>query len=217
MASDKLNWCIVRLGDDFNWWVSEVSDDIHWEVDGLGILDPNQVEYMVDLLIQLQDYGLRSDVVEKAFFKFSIEKELPKNMVRLISSDEELMSTKDKVFAMPNSIDESEGPYVDFIDHIIWARVKMLNANLDFKQPLEIEELEEVIRDEQQEKYAGGKGRHAFDEIMSILDYVPMGYSLDSDEDDQDRDDDVDLPDFDDTLDSDNGALKLVNDQDWDE
>lgn len=46
-----------------------MNDDIHWEADGFGILDPNQVEYMVDLLIQIKTYGLQEDIVENAFFK----------------------------------------------------------------------------------------------------------------------------------------------------
>ncbi|MDR1255948.1 MAG: hypothetical protein LBJ94_03450 [Puniceicoccales bacterium] len=208
MTANKLNWCIVRLGEDFNWWVSEVSDDIHWEAEGLGILDPNQVEYMVDLLVQMQAYGLRNDVVEDAFFKFSIEKELPKSMIRLVASSEELMFSKEKIFAMPNAIDDNEGPYVDFIDHIIAIRVKMLNANLNFKQPFEIEELEEAIRDEQQADYVSGKGHHVFEEIVSILDYVPLGYSLDDDATEQDLEAEVDLPDFEDELESEDSRVK---------
>jgi hypothetical protein len=207
----------VRLGEDLNWWVSEVSDDIHWDVDGLGILDPNQIEYMVDLLAQVQSYGLRNDVVENAFFKFSIEKELPKNMVRLVASDEELMFTKDKIFAMPHTLDEGDGPYVDFIDHIISVRVKMLNANLDFQQPLEIEEVEEAIRDERQANYVEGKNCHAFDEIMSILDYVPVGYTLEGDSNRQDLDDELDLPEFDDGAEGDDLGARIGDDQRWDE
>jgi hypothetical protein len=218
MAFNKLSWCVVRLGEDFNWWVKEVSDDIHWEADGLGILDPNQVGYMVDLLVQMQSYGLRSNAIEDAFFKFSIEKELPKSMVRLIASDEEVMSSKDKIFAMPNLIDENDGPYIDFIDHIISVRVKMLNANLDFQRPLEIEELEESIRDEQQANYTNGKGCHPFDEIFSILDYVPTGYSLDADLDEQDLNEEEDLPDFGNAdIEDEDAEAKISNEQSWDE
>jgi hypothetical protein len=217
MAYNKLSWCVVRLGEDLNWWVNEVSDDIRWDVDGLGMLDPNQVEYMVDLLAQVQAYGLRNDIVENAFFKFSIEKELPKGLVRLVASDEELMSTKDKIFAMPHTLDEGDGPYIDFIDHIIFVRVKMLNANLDFQQPLEIEEMEEVIRDERQANYVEGKNCHAFDEIMSILDYVPVGYTLDADSSGQDPDDELDLPEFNDAAEMDDLGARIGDDQHWDE
>ncbi|MDE6432290.1 MAG: hypothetical protein K2L13_02740 [Opitutales bacterium] len=214
MTSSKLNWCIVRLGEDYNWWVQEVSDDIHWDVDGLGILDPNQVEHMVDLLIQMKPYGLREDIVENAFIAYSIEKELPKNMVRLVVCNEELLSTKDKVFALPNAIDESDGPYVDFLDHIISVRVKMLNANLDFHQPMEVEEIEEAIRDEQRNGYISGKSVHSFDEIMSILDYVPTGYSLDLEDQEEDKDE-IDFSDVDDGLGEDESSV--VNGESWEE
>jgi hypothetical protein len=193
MARSKLGWCIVRLGDDFNWWVHEVSDDIHWEADGLGLLDPNQVEHMVDLFVQMQTYGLRYDIVENAFIKFSVEKEMPKSMVRLVATEEELMAAKDKIFAMPNAMDDGDGPYSDFIDHIMAVRVRMLNANLNFKQPLSVDELEENIRDEQQKEYVGGKGVHAFNEIVAILDYVPVGYDLDGDSGERGLVDDDDL------------------------
>lgn len=189
MASDKLDWCIVRLGEDYNWWVHEVSDDIHWDADGIGILDPKQVERMVDLLVQMKPYGLREDIVEAAFLKYSIDKELPKNMVRLASCREDLLNAKDKIFAMPNIVDDIDGPYMDFLDHIISTRVKMLNANLDFQQPMEPDEIEEAIRDEQQSGYVSGKTVHAFEEIISILDYLPAGYSLDPEDEEQNKED----------------------------
>jgi hypothetical protein len=197
MIHSKLSWCIVKLGDDFNWWIHEVSDDIHWETDGMGILDPNQVEHIVDLFVQMQAYGLRYEIVESAFLTFSIEKEMSKGMVKLVATEEEVMSSREKLFAMPNMVDDRDGPYVDFIDHIISVRVKMLNVNLDFKQPLSIEELEENIRDEQQREYMDGKKIHAFDEIVAILDYVPAGYVLDDDPDEQNLNEESDLPDFD--------------------
>ncbi len=215
MASDKLNWCIVRFDENFNWWVQEVSDDIHWDADGLGILDPNQVEHMVDLLIQMRPYGLREDIVEGAFLKYTIEKELPKNMVRLISSNEGLMDMKEKIFALPNVIDESDGPYVDFLDHIISVRVKMLNASFDFRQQMSSEEIEEAIRDERQNGYISGKVMHAFDEIVSILDYVPLGYSLDVEDEEDEGKEDIDFPDFDDDLDLD--VDPNISEETWEE
>lgn len=215
MASNKLNWCIVRLGEDYNWWVQEVSDDIHWEADGIGILDPNQVEHMVDSLIQMKPYGLRDELVEGAFLKYSIDKELPKNLVRLTANDEELMATKEKIFALPNVVDESDGPYLDFLEHIISVRVKMLNANIEFQQPMELDEIEEAIRDEQQSGYMSGKTVHAFDEIISILDYVPAGYSLDTDDEEKDEDE-VEFPDIGEDLGEDDAAMNLTNEQ-WEE
>lgn len=216
MVLSKLNWCIAKLGDDYNWWVNEVSDDIHWDADGLGILDPNQVEHMVDLLIQMKPYGLRDDIIESAFLKYSIDKELPKNMVRLVSSSEDLMMTKEKIFALPNIIDESDGPYVDFLDHIIAVRVKMLNANLDFQRAMGPEEIEEAIREEQQSEFVSGKSMHVFNEIVSILDYVPLGYSLESDDECEETEDDIDLSDFNDET-KDDPSVENIEEENWEE
>ena len=55
-TSLKLTWCKARIGEDMNWWVKETSDPIHWEIDGLGIIDPRQFQYLLDLL---EPYQLR--------------------------------------------------------------------------------------------------------------------------------------------------------------
>ena len=70
VIAPKLNWCIVRIGNDFNWWVKEISDPIHWDLDSLSILDPKQVSYILDLTNSLQEYGLNADLVDRAFFRF---------------------------------------------------------------------------------------------------------------------------------------------------
>lgn len=202
MTTDKLEWCIVRLGNDFNWWVNEISDDIHWDVDNLSILDPKQVDYMLDLLRQMNQYGFKKEILENAFFKFDIDKQLPgENMIRLIRVTEDLSSCSRPLFALPNVIDDTDGPYAEFIDHIIALRVKLLNNMLTFKQPMTSEELEDAMRDEQHKKFIEGSSVHLFDEIMFILDYVPVGYSLDDDEPKEESDDeDIDLSGFDDNL-----------------
>lgn len=54
------------------------------------------------------------------FLKYLIDKELPKNTVRLTFYNEELMSTKKKIFALSNVVDESDGIYIDFLNYIIF-------------------------------------------------------------------------------------------------
>ena len=56
-SAPQLEWCIVRLGDDHNWWVEEVSDPVRWDVDGLSIIDPRQVQHIIELVDPLRDYG----------------------------------------------------------------------------------------------------------------------------------------------------------------
>jgi len=181
-ANPKLSWCIARLGKDLNWWIREISDDIHWDVDGLGIIDPRQLQHIVDLLEPLQEYSLDSQVFENAFFGFSIDKELKDANVRLIRTEYSFLDSDEPLFALPDVIDEERGPYADFIDHITRLRVRMLNDLIDFSQNLTVEELEEEIREEQNGDLLEGRATHFFQEITSILEYVPEGYELEVDE-----------------------------------
>ena len=83
-TSPKLEWCIVRLGEDINWWVDEISDDVHWDVDGLSIIDPRQISHFMDQIDPLRDYDMQKDIVESAFYRFKIDKKLDDNRIRLI-------------------------------------------------------------------------------------------------------------------------------------
>jgi hypothetical protein len=68
-----LEWCIVRLGNDHNWWVEEVSDPVRWDVDGLTVIDPRQLNHIIELLDQLRDYGFDPELFERAFLAFRVE------------------------------------------------------------------------------------------------------------------------------------------------
>ncbi len=182
-ANPKLSWCIARLGNDLNWWVEEISDDIHWDVDGLGIVDPRQLQHIIDLLEPLQDYNLDSQLLENAFFGFAIDKELKEAHVRLVRTQTSFLDADEPIFALPDVIDEEKGPYADFIDHITRLRVRMLNDLIDFNQNLTVEELEEEIREQQNTDFLEGRATHFFQEVTSILEYVPEGYELEVDED----------------------------------
>ncbi|MDR1173525.1 MAG: hypothetical protein LBK24_01885 [Puniceicoccales bacterium] len=214
MAMDAGKWCIVRLGDDYNWWVHEASDDTFCDTE-LGILDPKQIEHMTDLLDQLKQYGLDDEVVNGAFIPYVIDREMAKEMLRLYEVKDNILSPRERIFCLPNSSGEQEGMFAEFIDHIMALRIKLLNASFDFKQPLNLEEVEDILHAEQQERYIAGIRTHAFDEIMSILDYVPAGYSLDADIEDEDEDkEDIDLLEFDDDVEE---SLKIEGDNpgDW--
>ena len=181
-SSPKLSWCKAHLGEDMNWWVKEISDPIHWDIDGLGIIDPKQFQYIIDLIEPLYDYGFLNEILDKAFYSFVIEKINPDKSVELKRTVESTLDCEDQFFALPDVIDEEKGPYADFLDHITKLRVKMLNASLEFSQKLTIEELEEDIREEQNKDYMEGRSTHFFSEITSILEYLPEGYELDNDE-----------------------------------
>lgn len=181
-TSAKLTWCKACTGKDMNWWVNEISDPIHWEIDGLGIIDPRQFQYIIDLLEPLNEYGLQTGIVEEAFFAFSIEKIDEDKNVLLKRSSENIFESEEPLFFLPDIMDEEKGPYADFLDHVTKLRIKMLNDLIDFNQKLTIEELEEEIRESQNDDFLEGRATHFFTEITSILEYVPEGFELDSDE-----------------------------------
>lgn len=181
-ANPKLSWCIARLGNDLNWWIQEISDEIHWDVDGLGIIDPRQLQHITDLLEPLQEYNFDPQIFENAFYGFTIDKELKDANVRLVRTEASFLEADEPVFVLPDVIDEEKGPYADFIDHITRLRVRMLNDLIDFSQKLTVEELEEEIREDQNSDLLEGRATHFFQEITSILEYVPEGYELEVDE-----------------------------------
>ncbi len=178
----QLEWCIVRLGDDRNWWVDEVSDPVHWDVDGLSIIDPRQVDHIIELIDPLREFGFEADVFERAFIPFRIAKDLGKGKVRLSRTKESLLESDEKLFALPDVIDEENGPYADLLDHLTRLRVKLLNDLYDFEEKLTVDEVEDQIREQQNTDFIEGKAVHLFNEITAILDFMPAGYGEDDEE-----------------------------------
>ena len=204
--SSKLQWIITSLREDMNWWVIEVSESIPWDLDSLGIIDPRQWSFLVDLLDPLREYGLDVDIVEEAFIPYSIDKDLGDQKIRLVKSAESVLESDEILFILPDVMDDDEtGPYADFLDHITTLRVKLLNDLIDFEKKMSISELEEDLRDELSNQFFEGKNLHYFSEITSILDYTPAGYSLDDDDDGDEKSNDEDeeivedIPDLDET------------------
>ncbi len=199
-SATRLQWCIARLGEDLNWWVDEISDEIHWDLDGLSIVDPKQVSHIMDLLEALRDYDVRMELFDDAFFKFKIEKKLDENRLRLVRSSESLIESDQMLFALPNTIDEDKSAYADFLDHVTRMRVRMLNDLIDFERKFTIEELEEEIREEQNNQFIEGRAIHSFKEITDIIEYVPTGFELDEEESSSKDENDAiedDFPDID--------------------
>ncbi len=216
-SSTTLEWCIVRLGEDHNWWVDEVSDPVRWDVDGLSIIDPRQVAHLIDLVEPLRDYGFDQDIMEGAFISFRIEKDLGDGRVRLRRSKESLFDSDEKLFVLADVLDEENGPFADLLDHITRCRVKMLNDLFDFESKLTVDEVEDELREDQNSSFIEGRAIHTFEEITSILDYVPAGWDTDEEQADKDTDEESDtddLPELDEEEEE-----KLKNDQSlkWDE
>ncbi|MFT3831573.1 MAG: hypothetical protein QM691_17900 [Opitutaceae bacterium] len=180
-STPTLDWAIIRLGDDHNWWVEELSDTVHWDVDGLSIIDPRQIDHVVELCEPLREYGLDLDDIDTAFIPFRIDKDLGNGRVRLMRVRDSFLESEEKLFALPDVVDEENGPYADFLDQITRARVKMLNDLFDFEQKLTVDEVEDQLREEQNNRFMESKAVHLFEEVIAILDFVPEGWESDDD------------------------------------
>ena len=196
-ATSTLEWCIVRLGDDHNWWVAETSDPVRWDVDGLSIIDPRQLSHLIELVDPLRDYGFDQDVMERAFIPFRIEKDLGGGKVRLKRTKESLFESEEKLFVLPDVLDEENGPYADLLDLVTRCRVKMLNDLFDFESKLTVDEVEEEIREEQNTHFIEGRAVHSFEELTAILDYMPAGHESDEEHPAKEVEVDEDLPEVD--------------------
>lgn len=181
-GTPQLEWCNVRLGEDHNWWVDEVSDPVHWDVDALSIIDPRQVDHLIEAIEPLREYGFDPDIFERAFIAFRIVKDLGKGRVNLRRTKEALLESDEKLFALPDIIDEENGPYADLLDHLTRLRVKLLNDLFDFEEKLTVDEVEDQIREAQNNDFIEGKSVHLFAELTAILDFMPAGYGDDDDE-----------------------------------
>ena len=187
--SNKLKWCKIRLGNDLNWWVTETSDKVNWDMDGLSVIDPRQAAHMLETLDGLREYGLDDAIVEKAFIPFSIDKRISKNEIRISRSQDSVLEADDQqLFLLADNIDDERSPYAEFLDHITALQIKMLNDTFDFEKDIAIEDLEEEIRQNYTNDYMEGKAIHIFHEVMDILEYVPDGYSLEDDDDEEHKD-----------------------------
>lgn len=191
--TNKLTWCKARLGEDMNWWIHEISDSVHWDADGLGIIDPRQFQYIIDLLEPLSDYGLQNELVDDAFYSFGIDKVEKDKTVLLKRVQDSILESEDPLFALPDVLDEEKGPYADLLDHITKLRVKMLNDLIDFSQNLTVEELEEEIREAQNADFLEGRVSHFFSELTAILEYIPEGFELDDDDESKPKSEDEEL------------------------
>ena len=215
-ATSTLDWCIVRLGDDHNWWVAETSDPVRWDVDGLSIVDPRQLAHLIELVDPVRDYGFDQDVFESAFIRFRIDKDLGEGKVRLKRVKDSLFDSEEKLFVLADVLEEENGPYADLLDHLTRCRVKLLNDLFAFEAKLSVDEVEDELREEQNSHFIQGKAVHTFEELTSILDYMPAGYDTDDEAPAKGAEDesDVDLPDLEEAEEE-----KLKNDESlkWDE
>jgi hypothetical protein len=181
----SLDWCIVRVGEDKNWWVDSISDNENWDVDNLGIIDPKQFLHINELLDSMTEFGLDSQFIDDAFFTFAIEDEMDGGLIKLVRVRDSLLKAEDMLFALPDVLDEEKGPYADFLNHVFQKRVSMLNELIEFAEPYTQEEMEEVLSEKHNNDFLEGKRSHFSDELFSILEFVPDGFAIDTDLEDE--------------------------------
>jgi hypothetical protein len=221
-TSPSLDWCIVRCDEKKKWWVDSISDNENWDIEDLGIIDPKQFLYINELLDSMTEFGLESQLIDEAFFTFEISEELKDEKVRLGRVRDSLLKAEDMLFALPDVLDEEKGPYADFLSHVSQIRVSMLNDLIEFAEPYTIEEMEEVLSEKLNNDYLEGRRTHFSDELIAILEFVPEGFELDSDLDEENNGEEKgeDYSDLDsELLDISDKEEKLLPDEDlkWDE
>ena len=221
-TSPSLDWCIVRCDEKKKWWVDSISDNENWDIEDLGIIDPKQFLYINELLDSMTEFGLESQLIDEAFFTFEISEELKGDKVRLDRVRDSLLKAEVMLFALPDVLDEEKGPYADFLSHVSQIRVSMLNELIEFAEPYTLEEMEEVLSEKLNNDYLEGRRTHFSDELIAILEFVPDGFELDSDLDEE-RDGDEEGEDYSDLdselLDISDKEEKLLPDEDlkWDD
>ncbi|MEI7651317.1 MAG: hypothetical protein WCJ96_04845, partial [Verrucomicrobiota bacterium] len=148
VTTSKLLWCTIRFKEkEGNWWVKENSDPKHYEPDGLGILDPFQFPWVLDMMDPLREYGLSNEILEAAFVPFQaqdIEKDKDQT-VRLVRVAEHILDCEEQLFALPNVKDGDKGAYADFLEHIMRLRVKLINDTIKLEQKLTVEDVDEQL------------------------------------------------------------------------
>ena len=218
----SLEWCVVRLSEDENWWIDEISDKENWDVDNLGIIDPKQFLHINELLDSMSEFGLESQLVDDAFFTFEIKEEVKGGKIKLVRVRDSLLKADDMLFALPDVLDEEKGPYADFLNHVSQIRVTMLNELIEFAEPYTQEEMEEVLSEKQNNDFLEGRRSHFSDELISILEFVPDGFAIDSDleGDDKEEKEEEDYSDLDaELVEVSDKEEKLLPDEDlkWEE
>ena len=165
--------------------MESISDKENWDVEDLGIIDPKQFLHISELIDSMTEFGLDSQLVDEAFFTFEIAEELKDGKIKLVRVRDSLLKAEDMLFALPDVLDEEKGPYADFLNHISSVRVSMLNDLIDFTEPYTQEEMEEVLAEKENNDFLEAKRSHFSEELISILEFVPEGFAIDSDLDEE--------------------------------
>jgi hypothetical protein len=137
----------------------------------------------------LREYGLSNEVLEAAFVPFQpqeIDKDKDQT-VRLVRVAEHILDSEEQLFALPNVKDGDKGAYADFLEHIMRLRVKLINDTIKLEQKLTVEDVDEQLSELRNQALIEGRDIHPFEEITDILEFVPLGHEVPTDDDDDDK------------------------------
>ncbi|HUJ09037.1 MAG TPA: hypothetical protein VL171_03355 [Verrucomicrobiae bacterium] len=166
-------WITVRLGEDLNWWLEEASSDVYAQDIERGLLDPHQIAYLKEALVQYRPYGYGHELLSAAFQLFQIESELSESSLRLTPIDREISGDGDQLFALPLLGDGEMGAYGELLDVITSARIRKLNATCHFARACTDLEMQEELDAIDRDRYFASENIHTFDEINEILEWSP--------------------------------------------
>jgi hypothetical protein len=169
----KPQWIAARLGDDYNWWVESTSLDDQSPKESRAILDPRQVSHLGQILEEYRPHGLSRQQLDDAFTLFTLENEIEDGRVRLVPSGDDTFGDGKDVFALPAIDADGDGPYYDFLDAVIAARVRYLNATHGYLTDCTAEDLTSEVELLAADRYFSDETRHCFDEINEILEWEP--------------------------------------------
>ena len=166
-------WIVVRLGGDMNWWLDEASTDVYWGEGARGLLDPRQVEYLVEMLEEYQSYGFQRQLIDDAFQLFQLESELDDDRLRLAPAEQDEFDGGGQLFALPLINDEETGVYYDFLDALSAARICKLNATHNYVRDCTESEMQEELAALDRDRYVASENIHCFEAINEILQWSP--------------------------------------------
>ena len=173
MKSNKVKWVVAKLGEDFNWWVTETSAEGGNKISPRGILDPRQVAHLIQILEDYQPHDLDLEQLSAAFQMFALESEIAEGQARLSAVDQPFGDGDTDLFALPVTNDDDQGAYEAFLDSLIAAHIRKLNATHEFARPCTAEEMEEELEAIDGGRYFSAEVIHPFDEINEILEWSP--------------------------------------------
>lgn len=163
----------VRLGEDLNWWLERTGDEPDTAPEIAGILDPRQVDHLIEVLDSYLPYGCSRQQFAQAFQAYAMDSELSEGLLRLTAADEDLDDAGSQMFAVPRTSNDGSGPYEVFLGVMSAARIRLLNATHRFTVDCTVEEMNDELRAIDSGRFFSDETIHVFNEITEILEWSP--------------------------------------------